>query len=99
MDFKRAVVKAKHKDTEYKTVRVKYDTEFYCIINSIRYPIILPTHFTVLYSLPINNKHKHWTKKVLDKPTTLDIVYVYWSPIKPNMIVKGKLYNDKFQLK
>lgn len=99
MDFKKAIVKAISRDTEYTTALVKYDKELYCIINNMRYPIVYDiTNHSILYSLPTNNKYKAWTKRHIDgKPNP--IAFKAWSPIKPGQRIKGKIKDNAFQLK
>ncbi len=99
MDFRKAIVKTITRDTEYNICTVKFDKEFYCIINNKRYPIVYDiTKYRILYSLPSNNKYPEWTKRDIDGAPN-KIAFKYWSPIKPNQKVKGKLLNETFILK
>ncbi len=53
----------------------------------------------ILYSLPSNDKHTLWTKRKVDNIKRPNTVFLYWTPFKPKMKVKGLIENNKFIIK
>ena len=52
---------------------------------------------TVLYSLPINDKHPDWTERVIKKKLdNLKLVAMFWSRYKPKMKIDGYIENGYF---
>ena len=67
-----------------------YKGEYYDLVYDI-------TKYTVVYSLPSNNKHKEWTKKTVKSVNPQ--AYLFWSPFKNKAYVKGQILNTNFIVK
>ena len=76
------------------------DEQWYVKINAKLVPVYVPDikTATVLYSLPSNDKHPHWTKKEVKPNTVTDIAAKYWCALCEGMKVKGYVEQNIFYI-
>jgi hypothetical protein len=99
MDFVKALLDSN--DSIYVSGIAKYENDKFTVtIKNIKYNVVYNiAKFIVLYSLPTNTIHPHWTKRIVKSIPRPDIAAKAWSPIKHNQRIKGTISGTNFILK